>query len=74
MSLQPAESEIRENLREGGCTELETEEIMGCLQENDLHNAGKKIDVCRARQLAAMHESQKCIDRLDYLRFRLRRQ
>ena len=74
MSLQPAPSEIRENLREGGCTPLETEEIMGCLQDNDLRSAGKKIDACRARQLAAMHESQKGIDRLDYLSYQLRRQ
>lgn len=71
MHIQSAASEIRENLCDGGCTPQETEEIMECLCRDDLANAHKKIDACRARQLAAMHESQKCISRLDYLSWQL---
>lgn len=68
----PTPAEIRENLNDAGCTPREIGEIMTCLANEDFAGMQEKISSCRKKQLQAMHESQKCIDRLDYLCYRLK--
>ncbi|MBR4131951.1 MAG: hypothetical protein IKT99_03150 [Oscillospiraceae bacterium] len=67
------ENEIRENLLDAGCSGAETESILGCLRSGDRKGAEKLIDASRKKQLARLHESQQCIDRLDYLRWQMRK-
>lgn len=67
------QNEIRENLSEAGCTESEVTQIIECIACNDLKGANEKITACRKKHLDSLHESQKCIDRLDYLSFHLNR-
>lgn len=67
--LQP--EEIRENLKDAGCTDQETECIVNCLSDNDTLQAQKLIETCRKKCLDSIHENQKNIDRLDYLSYTL---
>ena len=65
------EQEIAQNLRDAGCGGKEIETILGCWRQGDLTGMGKLIAACRREQLDRLHESQKYIDRLDYLSYRL---
>ena len=65
------EQEIAQNLRDAGCGRKEIETILGCWRQGDLTGMGKLIADCRREQLDRLHESQKYIDRLDYLSYRL---
>lgn len=68
----PTHAEIRENLFDAGCTDDEVNAIITCIQNGEDRRAEKLIARCRKRQLERVHESQQCIDRLDYLSYRLR--
>ena len=65
-------SEGRDALKEdlkmsyGYITKLNENVISGNLKE-----AGKQIGICRKKQLERLHESQRCIDCLDYLNYRI---
>lgn len=65
------EKDIMENLRDAGCDEMEISKILDCYRSGDYRNTEKLIEKCRKRQLERLHESQTCIDRLDFLRYRL---
>ena len=69
----PEESEIRENLRDAGCTRNETESILGCIRSGDMKKAEKLIGASRKRQLDQIHQSQLCIDRLDFLSYQMKK-
>ena len=45
--------------------------IVSSIQKDDRKNTEKLIAECRKKQLARLHESQACIDRLDYLSYQL---
>ena len=66
-----AEQEIAQNLRDAGCGRKEIETIMDCWREGNLQGMEKRIAAFRREQLDRLHESQKRIDRLDYLSYRL---
>ena len=68
----PTEAEIRENLIDAGCSETEMKSILGNICSGNLKEAGKQIEICRKKQLERLHESQRCIDCLDYLSYRIR--
>lgn len=67
------QNEIRENLMDAGCSPEETDSILSCICENHLKDAEKQVEQCRKKQLAKLHESQKCIDRLDYLVWQMKK-
>jgi len=67
----PTEAEIRENLLDAGCSETETKSILRSIISGNLKEAGKQIGICRKKQLERLHESQRCIDCLDYLNYRI---
>ena len=67
----PTEAEIRENLLDAGCSETETKSILRSIINGNLKEAGKQIGICRKKQLERLHESQRCIDCLDYLNYRI---
>lgn len=68
------EHEITENLRDAGCDEKHIESILTCYRKGDRRMTEKLIEQSRKMQLEKIHASQKCIDRLDYLSFRLRKE
>lgn len=63
----PSENEIRENLLDAGCTGAEADSILDRIRTGDRKGAERLIDASRKKQLERMHDSQRCIDRLDYL-------
>ena len=63
--------EIRDTLLAAGCGETETERIVSCILKGDHKNTEKLIAACRKKQLDRLHDSQVCIDRLDYLSWQL---
>ena len=65
------QKEIKENLCDAGCTQSEVTQIIECIACNDIKGANQKITACRKKHLDHLHESQKCIDRLDYLSYHL---
>lgn len=65
------EQAILQNLQDAGCGPQEVERILSFWQRGDLKQMKKQISLCRCAQLDRMHEAQKCIDRLDYLRYQL---
>jgi HD superfamily phosphohydrolase len=71
-AAMPSENEIRENLTDAGCSRDETESILACIRSGDIKAAEKIIAASRKKQLQKLHESQRCIDRLDYLCFQMR--
>ena len=71
-AAMPSENEIRENLKDAGCSRDETESILTCIRSGDIKAAEKIIAASRKNQLQKLHESQRCIDRLDYLCFQMR--
>ena len=66
-------NEIAEILLAAGCGESETEMIVSSIQKRDRQKTEKLIAKCRRKQLDRLHESQACIDRLDYLSYQLRK-
>ena len=66
-----AENDIIENLRDAGCDENEIQQILTCYRNGDSKKTEKLIAGCRKKQLEKLHESQVCIDRLDFLSYRL---
>ena len=72
MSLSSSTAgEIEENLCDAGCTADEKYAILACLEAGEYRNAESLIGACRSKHLENLHESQKCIDRLDYLLWRM---
>ena len=65
------EKEIAENLLAAGCGEAEIESILSSIQKGDRKSTEKLIAACRKKQLDRLHDSQDCIDRLDYLSYQL---
>ena len=63
--------ELTESLMDAGCSMEETQEIVGMYMTDDLRGVEKLISKCRRRQLDRMHDSQMCIDRLDYMSYRI---
>ena len=63
--------ELTESLMDAGCSMEETQEIVGMYLTDDFRGVEKLISICRRRQLDRMHDSQMCIDRLDYMSYRL---
>jgi hypothetical protein len=47
--------------------------IVSSIQKGDSQETEKLIAKCRRKQLDRLHESQACIDRLDYLSYQLRK-
>ena len=67
------EQEIRENLADAGIDETDAQSILRLILKGDLKGAEKKIAENRKCILAEMHSCQQCIDRLDYLSYKLRK-
>ena len=66
-------NEIADILLAAGCGVTEIEMIVSCIQKGDRKTTEKLIAKCRRKQLDRLHESQACIDRLDYLSYQLRK-
>ena len=64
-------NEIVENLRDAGCDEKEIAEITTCFENGERKKAEKLIALCRKKQLQRLHDSQRRIDCLDFLSWRL---
>ena len=54
-----------------GCGKTEIEMIISSIQNGDRRTSEKLIAKCRKKQLERLHDSQACIDRLDYLSYQL---
>ena len=65
------EQEIIETLQDAGCTPKEINQIVDCCQKGERKKTEKLIAACRRHQLERLHESQQCIDRLDFLSYKL---
>ena len=63
--------EITDNLLAAGCGKTEIEMIISSIQNGDRRNSEKLIAKCRKKQFERLHDSQACIDRLDYLSYQL---
>lgn len=72
--MRQDERSIAQNLRDAGCGTEEIEAIVGCWRRGDLAQMKKRLAACRREQLDRLHEKQKCIDRLDYLCYRLEKE
>jgi HD superfamily phosphohydrolase len=66
------EQEIRENLIDAGIEDKEAESIVSMILKGDLKGAEKRIGINRKKLLDRMHSCQMCIDRLDYLSYRIK--
>ena len=69
--MMQTEKEIRENLNDAGVSGMEAESILACIRTGNMKAAEKLIGKSRKKQLERIHESQQCIDRLDYLNYQL---
>lgn len=65
------ESEVRDNLLDANCSREDIEKIICCLKDGDRKTADRLVSECRKKELTRLHESQKCVDRLDYLSYRM---
>lgn len=65
------EKEIIENLKDAGCTQLEINRIVACYQKGERKKTEKLIAECRTDRLEKLHECQQCIDRLDFLSYKI---
>lgn len=65
------EQELIEILQDAGCAHEEIDQIVKCHQDGDKKAIEKLISMCRKKQLDRLHESQQCIDRLDFLSYKL---
>ena len=66
-----SEIDIIQNLRDAGCCEKDIRSIMNCYREGDQRKMERLIAACRKKQLERLHDSQVCIDRLDFLSYQL---
>ena len=67
------EQEIKENLIDAGIEDNEAECILCMILKGDLKSAEKRIGANRKKLLERMHSCQTCIDRLDYLSYRIKK-
>ena len=70
-TMMYTENEITEMLLAAGCQKAEIGMIVSSIQKGDRKKTEKLIASCRKKQLDRLHESQACIDRLDYLSYQL---
>lgn len=68
------ETEILENLRDAGCEEADISAILDCLKRGDGKKTEQLMERCRKKELLRLHDSQRRLDRLDYLRYRLQKE
>lgn len=68
-----SETEIRENLEDAGCSSEDVQRIMKSYRSGKKKLVATLISDCRQKELVRLHESQNCLDRLDYLSYRLDR-
>ena len=71
--VMQTEQEIRENLIDAGIEDNEAECILCMILKGDLKGAEKRIGASRKKLLERMHSCQTCIDRLDYLSYRMKK-
>ena len=65
------EKKILEILRDAGCEEAEVQAILTSYMNGSYKKAERLVAQCRKKQLDKLHESQACIDRLDYFSYRM---
>ena len=59
--------QIRLILRDAGCTEDEIRDALRIYQSEDAKSLLWQLRKCRCRRMEELHESQRRVDRLDYL-------
>ena len=59
--------QIRLILRDAGCTEDEIRDALRIYQSEDAKSLLRQLRKCRCRRMEELHESQRRVDRLDYL-------
>ena len=70
-SAMQSEKDIIQNLQDAGCSEKDIGSIMTCYRDGDQRKMERLIAACRKKQLERLHDSQVCIDRLDFLSYQL---
>lgn len=68
------ETELAEGLKDAGCDREDINIIISLYLQRDIKGMEKMIGKCRRQQLTKMHDSQSCIDRLDYLEYQIGRE
>ena len=66
-----SEKDIIQNLQDAGCAEKDISSIMACYREGNQKKVENLIADCRKKQLNRLHDSQSCIDRLDFLSYQM---
>lgn len=61
-------------LQEAGCTDEFTRQFLAVMETKNVENLLHLLRGQRSCQLERLHEEEKKLDRLDYLRYRLERQ
>ena len=59
------EMQIRETMRAAGCSDTEIIEVLR--ERGDPDRLLRQLRKCRCRRMEELHESQRRVDRLDYL-------
>ena len=59
--------QLRLTLRDAGCTENEIQETIRIFQTDGPETLLRELRKCRCARIEELHESQRRVDRLDYL-------
>lgn len=66
------EAEIMENLTDAGVDAKEASVVLNFIRKGNIKGAEKSIGSNRKKLLERLHQCQCCIDRLDYLSYRIK--
>ena len=65
--MENALEQIRLTLHDAGCTESEIQEALRIYQTDGPETLLRQLRKCRCARIEELHESQRRVDRLDYL-------
>jgi HD superfamily phosphohydrolase len=65
--MDNALEQIQRTMRDAGCTEAEVAETLRAYQDERPETLLRLLRKCRCNRMEELHESQRRVDRLDYL-------
>ena len=68
------DEDITQLLQEADCSDEFIQEFLAALDTENVKNQLSLLRTQRSRQLSRLHEEEKKLDRLDYLRYKLEKQ
>lgn len=72
--MRRSKDDIVQNLADAGCDAKAIKEILSDLEEKKFAKGIQRLTIHRKKLLDTIHETQRCIDCLDYLEYEIKKE